>query len=597
MVDREHRRPGRALDELEGRLSVAVPTVAPTAPAQAPPPAAGRRTPAWIGRAHASGWLLLLPALVALVVLFVAPLLSIVVDSFTEPTAGLGNYASLFTDGYTVQVLGRTVLVALVVAVVGVALAFPYAYAMTLVGPAMRGVLVTVVLVPFWTSMLARNFAWLVLMQDGGVIQTALGPFGLGEVTLLGTTAAVGISMTQVMLPFLVLPMYSAMEQIDGRLVAAGQSLGAPRTRAFRRIYLPLSAPGVVAGMSLVFVLALGFYVTPALLGSTGSAMIAQVINMRAKELLDFGGAGAMGMFLLVVTLVVLGLSRRIAGQNATAVATGGRPARSRTSRDQASEVRPWLRAHTTIVAIVLVAPTLVVIPMSFSAAETFRFPPDSWSLRWYQELFTSPEWTAAILNSLQAGIYTALFATVLGTAAAFGLARVSARWRGGVNGFLLSPMIVPHILVALVVFAAFLRLGLNGTLIGIILAHTAMALPFVVIAVTARLQGMDSRLTGVAASLGATPVSAFRRVTLPLVLPGILSGAVLAFVTSLDEVVIALFLQAPGAITLPVQMFNSVTVQIDPTISAASSLMVVLVSVPVLLAQVVGARRGRRGT
>jgi putative spermidine/putrescine transport system permease protein len=179
---------------------------------------------------------------------------------------------------------------------------------------------------------------------------------------------------------------------------------------------------------------------------------------------------------------------------------------------------------------------------------------------------------------------------------AAFGLARLHPRWRGTVSGFLLSPMIVPHILVALVVFSAFLRLSLNGTLIGIILAHTALAVPFVVIAVTARLQGMDSRLTGVAASLGANPYSAFRRVTLPLVMPGILSGAVLAFVTSLDEVVIALFLQAPGAITLPVKMFNSVTVQIDPTISAASSLMVVLVSVPILLAQVVGARRGKRG-
>jgi putative spermidine/putrescine transport system permease protein len=180
---------------------------------------------------------------------------------------------------------------------------------------------------------------------------------------------------------------------------------------------------------------------------------------------------------------------------------------------------------------------------------------------------------------------------------AAFGLARLRPRWRGPVNGFLLSPMIVPHILVALVVFSAFLQIGLNGTLIGIILAHTAMALPFVVIAVTARLQGMDGRLPGVAASLGASPVSAFRRVTLPLVLPGVLSGAVLAFVTSLDEVVIALFLQAPGAITLPVQMFNSITVQIDPTISAASSLMVVLVSVPILLAQIVGARRGKKGT
>jgi putative spermidine/putrescine transport system permease protein len=349
--------------------------------------------------------------------------------------------------------------------------------------------------------------------------------------------------------------------------------------------------------MSLVFVLALGFYVTPALLGSTRSAMIAQVINVRTRELLDFGGAGAMGMFLLVVTLVVLGLSRRAAGPNLAAVATGGgRPARTATPGERSSDVRPWLRAHTTIVAIILVAPTLVIFPMSFSSAQTFRFPPDGWSLRWYRELFTSPEWTAAILNSVQVGIYTALIATVLGTTAAFGLARVRSRWRGPVNGFLLSPMIVPHILVALVVFSAFLQLGLNGTLIGIILAHTALAVPFVVIAVTARLQGMDGRLPGVAASLGANPVSAFRRVTLPLVLPGILSGAVLAFVSSLDEVVIALFLQAPGAITLPVQMFNSVTVQIDPTISAASSLMVVLVSVPILLAQVAGARRGKRG-
>ncbi|GID30718.1 ABC transporter permease subunit [Paractinoplanes brasiliensis] len=565
---------------------MAVDTATREAPAPAPEKVRVRRT---------SGWLYLAPALVALVVLFVAPLASLVVDSFTEPETGLGNYASLFTDGYTVKVLGRTLLVALIVSVAGVLMAYPYAYAMTLCGPMMRAVLVTVVLVPFWTSMLARNFAWLVLLQDGGVVQKILTPFGLGDVRLLGTPLAVGISMTQVLLPFLVLPLYSAMSQIDGRLVAAGQSLGAPRARAFRRIYLPLSTPGVVAGMSLVFVLALGFYVTPALLGSTRSAMIAQVINVRARDLLDFGGAGAMGMFLLVVTLVVLGLSRRLAGQNVAVTAAGGQPTRAgSTGGAQSSPVRPWLRVHTIVVAVILVAPTLVVIPMSFSASSTFRFPPDEWSLRWYENLFTSPGWTAAILNTLQVGLYVAVIATVLGTMAAFGLARLSPRPRGAVNAFLLSPMIVPHILVALVVFSAFLRTGLNGTLFGIILAHTAMALPFVVIAVTARLQGMDARLPAVAASLGASPVSAFRRVTLPLVMPGILSGAVLAFVSSLDEVVIALFLQAPGAITLPVQMFNSITVQIDPTISAASSLMVVLVSVPILLAQLAGARKRR---
>lgn len=187
----------------------------------------------------------------------------------------------------------------------------------------------------------------------------------------------------------------------------------------------------------------------------------------------------------------------------------------------------------------------------------------------------------------------TAVLATVLGTAAAVGLTRAPERVRGAANGFLLSPLTVPHILIALVVFSVFLRMGLNGKLIGIILAHTALALPFVVIAVFTRLRGMDPRLADAAAGMGARPWSVFRRVTLPLAMPGVASGAVLAFVSSLDEVVVALFLQGPAAITLPVQMFNSVALQIDPTISAASSVMVVGVSVPILLAQVAGARRG----
>jgi ABC-type spermidine/putrescine transport system permease subunit II len=256
-----------------------------------------------------------------------------------------------------------------------------------------------------------------------------------------------------------------------------------------------------------------------------------------------------------------------------------------------------WLKVVAVLVGLFLTVPTFVVIPMSFSASQTFRFPPEGWSLKWYERLFTSPEWSTAILNSLQVGLLTALLATALGTAAALGLGMVGSRVRGLTTGFLLSPMIIPHILIALVIFSAFLRLGLSGTLIGIAIAHTAMALPFVVIAVTARLQGMDTALQKAGRSLGAGPFSVFRKITLPLALPGVLSGAVLAFITSFDEVVIALFLQSPSALTLPVQMFNSVTVQIDPTISAASSLMVVVVSVPILLAQVIGARRGKAGS
>ncbi|MEV4075590.1 ABC transporter permease [Nonomuraea fuscirosea] len=294
---------------------------APTAPPETAGPAvpAGRAParPRPAARRRAAALFLLLPALVALGVFFVLPLLDIVMRSFTDPEPGVGNYLSLFTDGYTLRVLGRTLLVALIVTVAGVLLAYPYAYMMTLASPTTRAVMVTVVLVPFWTSMLARNFAWMVLMQDGGVVQGLLSLVGLNGVRLLGTTTGVAVSMIQVLLPFMVLPMYSVMQQIDRRLLLAGQSLGASRLSSFRKVYLPLSLPGIVSGASLVFVLALGFYVTPALLGSPQGALIAQVIAVRTRELLDFGGAGALGVFILVVTLISLGVSRRLAGSGA----------------------------------------------------------------------------------------------------------------------------------------------------------------------------------------------------------------------------------------------------------------------------------------
>lgn len=299
-------------------------TEAVTAPQGAAPPPRPerRRAPSPAGRRRAAGLLLLLPALIALAIFFVLPLVSIVVDSFTDPEPGVDNYVQLFTDGYTLRVLGRTLVVALVVTVAGVVIAYPYTYMMTLAGPATRAVMVTVVLVPFWTSMLARNFAWMVLMQDGGVVQAALTPFGLGGARLIGGTFAVAVAMTQVLLPFMVLPMYSVMQQIDRRLLLAGQSLGASRLSSFWKVYFPLSLPGVVAGASLVFVLALGFYVTPALLGSPQNALIAQVVSTRTRDLLDFGGGGAMGVFMLVVTLAVLGLSRKLTGRGTASTAT-----------------------------------------------------------------------------------------------------------------------------------------------------------------------------------------------------------------------------------------------------------------------------------
>lgn len=243
------------------------------------------------------------------------------------------------------------------------------------------------------------------------------------------------------------------------------------------------------------------------------------------------------------------------------------------------------LKAWVAVVAALLLAPTLVVIPMSFSAATTFEFPPSDWSLRWYEEFFSSEEWMTSLLSSLEVGLLVGLLATVLGVAAALGLDRTRFRGRGALRSTMLAPLIMPGIVVAIAIYAVFLRWKLNGTVFGFVMAHTMLALPLVVTTVSTSLAGYDRTVETAASSLGAGPWTTFRRITLPLLLPGVLTGFVFAFVTSLDEVVIALFLQTPDLQTLPVQMYESITLEIDPTIAAASSFIVVATTAVLLLA------------
>ena len=272
-------------------------------PATAPPAARRRRLTGW----------LLLPATAVLLVFFFYPLAFIAWRSISEPELGLGNYLALLHDGVSVTVLLRTLRTAFLVALCALVIAYPYAYAMTRVSPRVRGILTLLVLLPFWTSVMARNFAWYLLEQRGGLIEKFFAAIGIDGVVLLGTVAGVTVAMVQVMLPFMVLPLYSSMSGIDHKLLDAATSLGAPRFNAFRTVYLPLSLPGVVSGFSLVFIMTLGFYVTPALLGSPRESLISQLIETRVTDLLDFAGGGALGSVLLVVTLLVLFAVSRVA--------------------------------------------------------------------------------------------------------------------------------------------------------------------------------------------------------------------------------------------------------------------------------------------
>lgn len=245
---------------------------------------------------------------------------------------------------------------------------------------------------------------------------------------------------------------------------------------------------------------------------------------------------------------------------------------------------RVVLSTFAVLVGIILIAPTIAVIPMGFTDKRSLSFPPSGWSLRWYEEFFTNPEWIGSLGNSVMIALVVTIVAVVVGTLAALALTRSALRFRGAVNLLFLAPLIVPVVVVGVGVYAVFLQWRLVGTPWGFILAHTVLAAPYVVITVSAALQTMDWGLVRAAGSLGATPWRAFRRVTLPHIAGGVASGALFAFITSFDETVVSIFLSTSDLRTLPVQMYSSVTRDTDPTIATASSLILVITTGLLLL-------------
>jgi putative spermidine/putrescine transport system permease protein len=249
--------------------------------------------------------------------------------------------------------------------------------------------------------------------------------------------------------------------------------------------------------------------------------------------------------------------------------------------------------AGATAVAAVLLflaLPIVIIVILSFSSATYLTFPPPSFGLRWYRDYFGSHEWLAATGLSLVVAAAVVVLATCLGTLAALGLARLPPALRTIAAALILSPMIVPVIVVAIGIYYAYARYGLVGTPAGLVLAQTCLAVPFVVTSVSASLAGFDRRLEQAALSLGATPAGTFRQVTLPLIRSGVLVGALFAFITSFDELIIALFLSGSGAVTLPRRMWDDLRFEIDPTIAAVSTLTIALTAA--LLAMVHLARQ-----
>jgi putative spermidine/putrescine transport system permease protein len=267
------------------------------------------------GPLSGAGWLIV-PACALLLVFFAYPVFWLLLRSASDPQWGVQNYVTVFDRPVYLQVIWNTFVISATTTLSCLLIGYPLAYTMANSSDRTRRLLVFVVLIPFWTSLLVRTFAWMVLLQRQGLINQMLIGIGLIEqpLALIYNRTGVLIGMVQVLLPFMVFPLYAVMVRIDKRYTDAAATLGAPPVRNFVRVYLPLSLPGVLTGSTLVFIISLGYFITPALLGGTGDTMIAQMIERQIANFGNWGLAGALAVVLLVSAVALLALVHRLVG-------------------------------------------------------------------------------------------------------------------------------------------------------------------------------------------------------------------------------------------------------------------------------------------
>ena len=577
----------------------------------------------------------LLPALVFVAVFLILPVAQLLALSFLTKDGGAltpDHYLRLFESPIYLQVLANSFKVAALTTVICLVGGFPVAYLLANLSDSLRGTLLIWVLLPLWTSFLIRSIAWVILLTGKGVINSALVGAGIVDqpVRLLYNFIGLMIGTAQGLMPVAVMMMLSVMMGIDRNLMKAAQTLGARPANQFWRIYVPLALPGMAAGALVVFVSALGLFVTARLLGGPRDIMLSLLIIQQFEEVYDLNFAAVLSMILLASTLVVVLLFDRVLGLSAfTGEAAGARgkkrspnrPSRRlglamvaalgwffstigelrdrvfRLSPRATSAPGPFLWVVALVVVFFIAAPTFILLPASISRSNFLSWPPVGFTLDWYAEFFTDPAWRNALIRSVLIGIATAFVAMGLGIPAAYVLGKQAVPGRSLIMTGLLMPVVLPSIIVGVGLFYLYSRVGLLQTSIGLILGHTVFALPYVVVTTMAALRAYDQRLDHAAWTLGAGKLTTFRLVSFPLMKAGMASAFLFAFVHSFDELSVALFVTGPNTPTLPKRLWSETLYKLDPSVAAAASIIVLIVAVPIFLSQILLSRkaRGRR--
>ncbi|MDL2403800.1 ABC transporter permease subunit [Rhizobium mayense] len=533
---------------------------------------------------------------------------------FSFAFAGAKNsWVDLFSSSAKIESIWRTLSIAAEVTIICAILSYVYVGALLSSGRFWRKILLIVVIVPVFTSTVVRTYGWIILLGPAGPINTALrSVFGEDAgIDFIYNRSGVLIGMVHVLLPVFVLPLYAVASQIPGNLNRAARAMGANKVAAWVAVDWRLSAPGAAAGAALVFIQALGFFVTSAILGGVGDTMIAQFIDRDMRSTVDLGGAAALSLTLVAAVAVCVIVFRifyplealfiRASQDSGTPPAASRRPGvippaisdaieRSWLATTSALAWLPWKffgRGSAFAIGTYFLMPLLVVIPVSLTGDEFLQFPPQSYDGHWFSSVLTDTGWRLAIVNSLLVGALSV--AITLGVAGPLAFILVRAKLpqsvRGMMIGVVLLPAIVPTIVLSVGVYVWFLDVKAVSSLPALALPHSALGLPFAVLVLTSALRDLDPRLEQAGRNLGAGPLQTLMLITLPLLLGSLVAGGLLSFLTSWDELLIARAVTNFDTVTMPVKLWTGANEEISPALAVVSviSMTVTLIATGIL--------------
>ena len=569
-----------------------------------------KRRFAWL--AGSLRFLPIVPTLLFLLVFFILPVGEILQGGLFDASGhfGLSQFRRIAATPVYAKVLWITFSIAFMTTALSVLLGYPVAYLLSRLSARSRERWLLWIMLPFWTSYIVKTYAWMLLLSKTGVLSTIALTLGLVKETngAIPSLTGVLIGMVHAMLPLAVMTMLPVMRGIDERLAQAAETLGADRSMSFFTVFLPLSSPGVAAAGLLVFITSLGFFIVPSLLGTPQQTMIAQLVISSVLELFDMHFAGALSTVLLVCAIAIFFVYDRMVGLSSL---TGEVQEKFRASRTQGIRLAMLmvagrlgalfvmrrathapraghrfgpLRLYAFAVLAVLVAPVLSVIPYAFTRSEYIQFPPRFFSLRWFSSFLDSPVWQSALVRSFEVGFGTAVLSLVLGFGATLALTRMSQRASKPLFALLVAPLIVPRIVVAVGLLYLFARMGLTGTDAGLVIGHTVLAIPYVVVTLAAGFRQFDWRLDDAARVMGASPLKRTTTILLPLLAASVTTALLFAFLVSFDDLTIAIFVSGGINTTLPKQMWDDIQLAITPTLAAVSTTLVVLIALVVFI-------------